>query len=167
MENNFPSEKRNINDAPPQVSNNFQPIGVSINQQGYPTQQGYPMQQGYPVQQGFQAQQGYVVQQGYGQPLTNYQNPNIIPIQTVPTVVVNAPTKFTKSPMSLVCPRCKASITTNIQEEFNWSAFCLCCFTCFVIFACIQCCNGKDLGCTDVKHFCPNCGQMVGGYVAI
>ena len=36
------------------------------------------------MQQGVQVQQGYPIQQGYGQPLTNYQNPIIIPVQIVP-----------------------------------------------------------------------------------
>ena len=158
---------------PPQVANITQSIGVQIIQQGYPTQQGYLIQQEFPVQQEFQAQQGYSVQQeypvqqGYGQPLTYYQNPIIIPIQTVPTVRINSPLKFKKSPMSVICPRCKATVTTNIQDEFNWSACLFCCCTLFVIFACVQICNGKDIGCTDVKHFCPNCGQMIGGYDAI
>ena len=136
-------------------------------QQGYPVQQGFQAKQGYPVQQGYSVQQGYPVQQGYGQPLTNYQNPIIIPIQTAPTVVENTPIKFSKSPMSAVCPGCKATVTTNIRDEFNWSACLFCCCTLFVIFACVQICNGKDIGCTDVKHFCPNCGQMIGGYVAM
>ena len=173
MATNLPSEKRYMNNAPP-VS---QPMGVQINQQGYQGQQGYAPQQGYqgqqgyPAQQGIPGQQGYPVQQipgqqGYGQSIATYQNPAIIiPVQTAPRVV--APIKFTKSPMAIVCPRCGASITTNIQEECNWSACCLCCYTGFVIFACIQCCNGKDLGCTDVKHFCPNCGNLIGGYIAI
>ena len=166
MEHNSPSEKRNMNSPAPQAGITSQPIGVQINQQGYPAPQGYPGQ-GYPVQQVYPVQQGYPLQQGYGQPLSNYQNAVIVPVQTVPTVVANNPIKFTKSPMAIVCPRCTASITTNIQEECNWSACGLCCYTGFCIFACIQCCNGKDIGCTDVKHYCPNCGQLIGGYIAI
>ena len=166
MATNLSSEKRYMNPPPP-VANTFQPMTVQINQQGYQGQQGYPAQQGNPAQQGYQGQQGYPPQQGYGQPIGTYQNPAIIiPVQTVPRVV-SVPIKFTKSPMAIVCPRCGASVTTVTQEECNWSACCLCCYTGFHIFACIQCCNGKDIGCTDVKHSCPNCGNLVGGYIAI
>ena len=162
MATNLASEKRYMN-AAPEAS---QTMGVQINQQGNQGQQGFTGQQGFPSQQGYPAQQGFQVQQGYGQPIYAYQNPSIIiPIQTVPRP--SAPIKFTKSPMAIICPRCGASITTNIQEECNWSACCLCCYTGFCIFACIQCCNGKDIGCTDVKHFCPNCGNLIGGYIAI
>ena len=73
MENNFPSEKRDMNSPAPQAGITSQPVGVQINQQGYPAQQGYPGQR-YPVQQ------GYPPQQGYGQPLSNYQNVVIVPV---------------------------------------------------------------------------------------
>ena len=53
MATNLPSEKRQMNALPPTVANTSQPIGVQINQQGYPGQQGYPRPQGFPAQQGY------------------------------------------------------------------------------------------------------------------
>ena len=150
MATNLPSDKRYMNALPPTVANTTQPIGVQINQQGNPGPQGFP------------------VQQGYGQPLNNYQNPTIITVQTAPRPAYS-PIKFEKTPMTLVCPFCGVSMTTNIKEECNWSACGFCWISGFCIFACVQCCMGKSVGCTDVKHFCTNplCGRMIGGYKAI
>ena len=183
----------NLNSPPaPQQVNNCDTIEAQINQQGYQVVQGnqsqqvyisqqaylpqqvYLPQQGYQVlqenqsQQGYLPQQGYKIQQIYGQPVLFASNSNsIMTNQSIHTVLVSTRIIFGRSPISIVCPRCKVPVTTVTEDNFNWSACCLCFFTLFVIFACIQCFRGKEIGCTDTKHLCPNCGQFIGGYVAI
>ena len=136
MENNSPSEKRGIknrnvdlNSPPAPQMNNFNTIEAQINQQGYQVlsgnqsqqiyfpQQQYQVLQGNQSQQGYLPQQGYQIQQGYSQPVLLPPNSNsIIVNQSIPTVLVSSPIVFGKSPISIVCPRCKIPITTLTED---------------------------------------------------
>ena len=153
MDNNFPSDNRELNQNCPPA---FQPVGVQINQQSYQPQQGYPLQQGYPIQQGLPPQQMY------GQPII------VSPINTN-ALVVNQPTEkivFGRAPLAACCPYCRANITTVVEDVCNGAAFSFCCI-CFCIYACYQSSRGKDLGCSDTKHRCPNCKRVIGSYIAM
>ena len=138
--------------------------GIPI-QQGIPPQQGYPTQQGIPLQQGFPTQQGINPQQGYGQPLPYQQNNNnaIVVNQAKPTYLVSGQVKFRDRPVSIVCPYCKNVINTVISHNFSCCACCFCVLGCCIVLPCIQCINGKSLGCFDTKHTCPKCGAVLGG----
>ena len=174
---NYPSEKRELYQNqqqgytsqpgyPPQQGN------IQI-QQGYPPQQGnVQIQQGYNPQQGtVQIQQGYNPQQGNVPVKYGYQQGYVQPIpvlavnQTTPSIVV-APPKFGIAPVSLICINCKNPITTQVEESFNCCSCLICCWTGFVIYACIQACNGKEICCCDATHRCPKCGFMVGKYTS-
>jgi hypothetical protein len=147
---------------PPQPIN--QPQLGYLPQQGYTTQSGYPSQPTYPTQPGYPSQPGISIQAGYGQPLSYQQNSNNILVNQVkPTYLVSAPVKFRRSPVSIVCPHCKVLVNTDVEETFNCLTCCLYCLTGCIIYACIQCCNGKEVGCCDTKHKCPNCGTILGG----
>ena len=159
---------------PPQTINPPQPINPPrpINQprlgyqpqQGYPTQSGYPSQPAYPNQPGYPTQPGISIQAGYGQPISYQQNSNNILVNQVkPTYLISAPVKFRRSPVSIVCPHCKVLVNTVVEETFNCLTCCLYCLTGCIIYPCIQCCNGKEVGCCDTKHKCPNCGTILGG----
>ncbi|KAK3096218.1 hypothetical protein FSP39_024583 [Pinctada imbricata] len=70
---------------------------------------------------------------------------------------------FTQCPTRLLCPYCRADITTSIEYEagaLTWltsGVLCLvgCWLGCCLIPFCIN-----DL--QDVKHKCPNCNNIVG-----
>ena len=151
MENNLPSEKRYMNAPPPQGANTSQPIGVQINQQSYQPQQGYVVQQGYPTQQ-------------------VYAQPVIVSPGNIKSLVVNQPINtnivFGRAPVEAICPRCKAPVTTVVEDRCNGAAWGFCCVA-SCIYACYQSYRGKDLGCTDTQHFCPHCKQIIGAYVAM
>ena len=144
MENNPPpsSDKMNLYPVTPNV-----PPGQPM---PYPNQNNYPQQ---PIP--------------YSQPIiqgTAYPNAVIV---NQPVIISGTNQFFSSSPISTTCQFCKASVTTSVEKSFNILACLLCLFTGFLIFACIQCCSGKDILCCDATHKCPNCGNMVGRYVAI
>ena len=157
---NYPSEKRGI-------------YQNQNEQQGYPPQQGYTPQQGnVQIQQGYNSQQGNIpVQYGYNPQQGNVQfgyqqgfvQPAFIVNQTTPKVVV-VPPKFGTAPVSLICINCNNPITTQVEKTFNCCSCFLCCWTGFLIYACIQMCNGKELCCCDATHRCPKCGFTLGKY---
>ena len=158
---NYPSEKREF---------------YQNQQQGYPPQQGYLPQQIYTPQQGYNPQQGNVqIQQGYNPQQGNvqvqygYQQGYVQPIpalvvnQATPSIIV-VPPKFGTTPVSLICINCNNPITTQVEKTFNCCSCFLCCWTGFLIYACIQMCNGKELCCCDATHRCPKCGFTLGKY---
>ena len=110
------------------------------------------------------------LRQSYAQ--ITYAQPVVV--QPVPTaaIVVNQPAVhvgFTARtmPMNTSCPFCKMPITTITNLELNCGAFCCCLLGCYIFFACYQCCNGKEIGCYDCSHTCPNCGNMIGKYISM
>jgi len=178
--NNYdPSEYRNLdnnnNNAAPQVhlDQSPQPQGYTSNQQGnqYQYGQNIPQLQQQPPQ--------YVQYQQNPDPLFTVQISRPVVIQTgqIPvypsTIVTNQRVpgvmlcnRFGLSPVSTTCTFCGSMVTTQVQETCNCEACCLCCMTGFLIYAIIQCCNGKDLCCCDAIHICPNCGRQLGTYYA-
>ena len=160
MNNNFPSENRGLNQnypPGPQQMQNFQPVGVQINQQSFQPQQGFPPQ-GYPVQQGIPPQQVYA-------------QPVIISPPNINSIVVNQPIVnknivFGRSPFETVCPRCGGNIITVVEDRCNGAAWGFCCIA-FCFYACYQSYRGKDLGCSDTQHTCPICKQIIGAYIAM
>ena len=139
MASNYPSDQRGLYTNQNYASPQYQ--------QQMPSQ--IPVYQSQPQQ--FQ----------YGQPVVT---PAVV---TVPQVVVNQPVRCRTVSINMTCPFCKQQILTNTTESFNYKACCVCCLTCFVLFALIQCCNDKDIGCTDCEHRCPACAQLIGKYYAM
>ena len=109
-----------------------------------------------------------------GQPVTpevqNMPGPVIQdPVQNQPIVInQNIPmnqVKVKTSPVSMICPFCKNNITTIVETEFNCLNLCFCLFF-RIIWLMVKIENEKELNCTDAKHTCPSCGQIVGQYSA-
>ena len=88
----------------------------------------------------------------------------IIVNQAVPPVIISSHNYLGTSPVSITCPLCKKSITTNVETSCNCATCLLCWITGFILFACIQCCSGKEIGCCDAIHKCPNCSNIIGTY---
>ena len=163
MDYNYPSDNRGLaQNCPPgtqqmQGLQPVQPVGVQINQQSYQPQQGYLPQQGYPIQQGLPPQQVYA-------------QPVIISPANINSLIVNQPINnnivFGRTPLEAICPRCQSPVTTVVEDRCNGAAWGFCCVaSCF--YACYQSYRGKDLGCTDTQHSCPNCKQIIGAYIAM
>ena len=136
----YPTEKRGMNQ------------GQMENQNYSPQQPGYPNQQ-IPYQQ-----------QQYGQPVQYAVQPAIVVNQVSP-VIVRMP-KLGLSPVSTTCPFCRTTVTTTVEQSFNCCACLLCCYTGFLVYACIQLCNDKSILCCDATHRCPLCGGIIGQYLA-
>ena len=125
-----------------------------------------PVQQYYPQQPGIQ-NQPLVYNNQYGQPIQPqgvYMQPAIIVNQASPIVTNNSNAGL--SPYTTVCPFCRSQITTSVETSWNCCACLLCCYTGFLIYACIQLCNNKSLLCCDATHRCPNCGSIISHYYA-
>ena len=103
---------------------------------------------------------------------SNYQSLNIeqrvITYQTSPVIVnQSSPTiiggyTFGTSPIPVICPFCRSTITTETESEFNCSTCCLCLATGWLCFICIQSCRGKSIYSNDYTHKCPCCGSFLG-----
>ena len=101
----------------------------------------------------------------YGQPVQPVVVQPAIVVNQVSPVVVNMP-KLGLSPIATTCPFCRTTVTTTVEESFNCCACLLCCYTGILIYVCIQLCNDKSILCCDATHRCPNCGAVIGQYLA-
>ena len=119
-----------------------------------------------PIPQPIIPNPGY--QLGYGQPVIMQPNGNVIIVNhSIPTIITSSPASRSKYPVSMTCLFCQLPITTIVEQTWNCGACCLCYLTGFCLFACIQVCSGKEIGCYDSIHRCPNCGSTLGTYSAI
>ena len=109
--------------------------------------------------------QGQAVNYQYGQPVQPVVVQPAVVVNQVSPVVVSMP-QLGLSPIATTCPFCRVPITTVVEQSFNCCALLLCCYTGFLIYACIQLCNNKSILCCDATHRCPNCGSIIGQYVA-
>ena len=102
----------------------------------------------------------------YGTPIIigNRQGSGIVVNQGTSAIVVNPGFVLGTVPVSILCPFCKRPITTIVEKNFNCGTCLLCWCTGLLLFICIQSCSGKEIGCCDAVHKCPNCGNVVGEY---
>ena len=89
--------------------------------------------------------------------------PQIIVNQVSPVVAVGIPATRA-SPYITVCPYCRNQVMTSSIQTFNCCTCLLCWCTGLIWFCIIQSIRGKDIGCYDAIHKCPNCGQTIGVY---
>ncbi len=122
-----------------------------VNYQGYPGGQAVP-----PA--------GVMPMNAQAVPITySTAQPQIIVNQLTPAVTVAIPaTRAT--PYLTVCPYCRNQVMTSSIQTFNCCTCLLCWCTGLICFCIIQSIRGKDLGCYDAVHKCPNCGQTIGVY---
>ncbi len=122
-----------------------------VNYQGYPGGQAVP-----PA--------GVMPMNAQAVPITySTAQPQIIVNQVTPAVTVAIPaTRAT--PYLTVCPYCRNQVMTSSIQTFNCCTCLLCWCTGLICFCIIQSIRGKDLGCYDAVHKCPNCGQTIGVY---
>lgn len=140
-------------------SNEAAPIGGGYSSQPCGYNQGYAQPA---VQPQMQTQTGYT-QSTQPQVVGQAQ---VVSNQTGTPVIIQSATNFNTVPVSLVCQFCKQPVTTTVETSCSCSACCLCCWTGFVVYACIQACRGKNICCKDAKHTCPNCNRQLGYYEA-
>jgi hypothetical protein len=94
----------------------------------------------------------------------NYNN-ILIPVTNNQKVVANN-FNLKSSPQLILCPNCGYNGYTRVAPSCN-CANCCCCFFCScIIWACFQCCRGKDLNCRDATHYCSKCNTLIGSYSA-
>ena len=116
---------------------------------------GYPPQGGQPMPMDMNAQPVPVV--------STSPQPQIVVNQVTPTVAVGIPVAKS-TPYLTVCPFCRNQVMTSSIRTFNICTCLLCWCTGLVCFCIIQSMRGKDIGCYDAEHRCPNCGKTIGMY---
>ena len=90
---------------------------------------------------------------------------NTIINQTKPKVInVISGQTFGTKPVSITCQFCKNPVTTTVNKTCNCCSVCLCIWTGFVFWVCVQCCRKKEINCLDATHICPSCGHQLGAY---
>ena len=122
-----------------------------VNYQGYPGGQAVPPAGAIPMN-------AQAVPIAYGT-----AQPQIIVNQVTPAVTVAIPA-MKATPYLTVCPYCRNQVMTSSIQTFNCCTCLLCWCTGLIWFCIIQSIRGKDIGCYDAVHKCPNCGQTIGIY---
>ena len=82
-------------------------------------------------------------------------------IQRIPKKTINEWGTF---PGEVECPFCHKKIKTNVQTNCNIGSCCLCFWLSCIIWAIILLVRGKEIGCNDATHRCPNCKNVIGVY---
>lgn len=70
---------------------------------------------------------------------------------------------FKSSPITITCPFCKNTVTTETESKLNFVA-CICCLMFNILYCCVQMCGDRNPCCLDISHRCPKCGKIVGHY---
>ena len=91
--------------------------------------------------------------------LVNQVNP--LPIHCIPLSDIN---KWGSIPHNVACPFCHQNVTTIVEASCNMGSCCLCFWLSCIIWAIILLCMGKEIGCADATHKCPNCKNVIGVY---
>ena len=82
-------------------------------------------------------------------------------IQRIPKKTINEWGTF---PGEVECPFFHFFIKTNVQTNCNIGSCCLCFWLSCIIWAIILLVRGKEIGCNDATHRCPNCKNVIGVY---
>ena len=91
--------------------------------------------------------------------ISNQVNP--IPIHTIPLSDINS---WGSIPRKVTCPYCHQNVTTSVTASCNMGSCCLCFWLSCIIWAIILLAMGKEIGCADATHKCPNCKNIIGVY---
>ena len=91
--------------------------------------------------------------------VVNQVNP--LPIHCIPLSDINTWGSF---PHNVTCPFCHQDVTTSVEASCNMGSCCLCFWLSCVVWAIILLCMGKEIGCADATHKCPNCKNVIGVY---
>ena len=82
-------------------------------------------------------------------------------IHSIPNTVINEWGTF---PHEVECPFCHKNVKTNVEASCNMGSCCLCFWLSCVTWAIILLIMGKEIGCADATHRCPNCKNVIGVY---
>ena len=93
----------------------------------------------------------------------NITNNQISPIQRsgIPFSEINSWGSF---PHEIKCPHCGKMVLTEVETSCNMGSCCLCFWLSCVVWIIILLCMGKEIGCADAVHRCPECKNVVGSY---
>ena len=82
-------------------------------------------------------------------------------IHCIPISAINS---WGSIPHTLICPFCNQNVTTLVEASCNMGSCCLCFWLSCITWAIILLCMGKEIGCADATHKCPNCKNVIGVY---
>ena len=82
-------------------------------------------------------------------------------IRSIPNTTINEWGTF---PHEVECPFCHKDVTTSVEANCNIGSCCLCFWLSCITWAIILLIMGKEIGCADATHRCPNCKNVIGVY---
>ena len=82
-------------------------------------------------------------------------------IHIIPNTVINQWGTF---PHNVECPFCHKQVKTNVEASCNMGSCCLCFWLSCITWAIVLLIMGKEIGCADATHRCPNCKNVIGVY---
>ena len=82
-------------------------------------------------------------------------------IHSIPNTVIN---EWGTYPHKVECPFCHKEVNTSVEASCNMGSCCLCFWLSCVTWAIILLFMGKEIGCADATHRCPNCKNVIGIY---
>ena len=91
--------------------------------------------------------------------LVNQAKP--MPVHVIPLSDINT---WGSLPHNVTCPFCHQNVMTSVEANCNMGSCCLCFWLSCIIWAIILLCMGKEIGCADATHKCPNCKNVIGVY---
>ena len=91
--------------------------------------------------------------------IVNQVNP--APVHCIPLSDINT---WGSIPHNVTCPFCHQNVLTSVEASCNMGSCCLCFWLSCIIWAIILLCMGKEIGCADATHKCPNCKNVIGIY---
>ena len=82
-------------------------------------------------------------------------------IHSIPNTVINEWGTF---PHEVECPFCHKTVKTKVEASCNMGSCCLSFWLSCITWAIILLVMGKEIGCADATHRCPNCKNVIGIY---
>ena len=107
------------------------------------------------------AQPAVTSPQTIDQNIANNQLGPPVPRVGIPFSEINS---WGSMPHEINCPHCGKLITTEVETSCNMGSCCLCFWLSCVIWIIILLCMGKEIGCADAIHRCPECKNIIGSY---
>jgi hypothetical protein len=101
-------------------------------------------------------------------PLIQNSIPAVAKNQTIPnpSEIDNLQAALKSSSKYVYCPYCKKQNFTKIEKNCSFPNIFCSAITVLVLWVPFQLCRGKDLNCSNAKHYCNLCNNVLADYRA-
>ena len=78
--------------------------------------------------------------------------------------LINLQNALKTSPKFIYCPYCEKGAVTRIEKNCNCCTGILSIVGVGIFWVLVQLCRSKDINCTDAKHYCVGCKNLLATY---